>query len=73
MDLPRADAAQILLLGERPAEGVDQLKVLRVQLTCPFHISTDQRAETLAFGYTKELRIIIGDRGSIRAGHAGTS
>jgi hypothetical protein len=39
-DLPGADAAQILLLRESPAQRVDELKVLRVQLSRSFNIAT---------------------------------
>jgi hypothetical protein len=48
MDLPGADAVQILLLGEHPAQRVDELKVVGMQLARSLNITRDQRTESLA-------------------------
>jgi hypothetical protein len=59
MDLPGADAAQILLLRQLPAQRVNELKVVGVQLSSSFNITADQRAEALALRRPEELRVPI--------------
>src|SRR5688572_2159902 len=74
MDLPGPDAGQILRLRERPAQGVDELKVVGVQLSGPINIPGNQRAEALPLRRAEELRVPILARWCpVEAGHVGAS
>ena len=57
VDLTRADAAQILVLRQRAAQGVDQLEIVGVQLGRSFNIARDQHTQALTLRRPKEFHL----------------
>src|SRR5687767_8526803 len=57
LDLPGADATQVLLLRECTAQRVDELEVIRVKLLRSMKIAGNERSESFAFGRAEKLHV----------------
>jgi hypothetical protein len=60
LKLTRGDAAEVLLFRKRTSTGIDQLKVIRMELSRDVHIALYQCLKALAFGRPNDFSFLRG-------------